>query len=208
MITRPTTALAALAATALAGVLGAGPALAQAAAPSPVRTGDVLHRADVADAFHAAQPVSRRVGTGDGQQALSACTGETRMRDVVGRHDRILHGLFTGQIGDGGAPFDVSEQIAGRASAAKATASYRTIVRQVRACQDVPEGHWYFGRVHRVGTGTGRGIWMPTFNGDGTRSGGYAVLVDGARVGVVDVNATGGPRRVGRLADSALTRLR
>jgi hypothetical protein len=207
MITRPTATLAALAAAALTATLTAGAASAQQADRTPAGGHDLLSRADVAGAFDSAGPVSRHAGAGDGGLGLSPCTGQTRMRDVVGTHDRIFHSIFDGRIGERGARFGVSEQIAGRASAAKAATSYRDIVRQVRDCQTVPEGHWYFGRVHRVSTDTGRAIWMPTFNGDGTRAGGYAVLVDGTHVGVVDVDAPSNPRRVERLTEVALTRL-
>ncbi|WP_296606841.1 hypothetical protein [Nocardioides sp.] len=206
MIIRTSTALA-TAVLALAGPFATGPAHAQAGS-APGGTRDLLSRAAVARAFDSDQEVRRDAGAGDGDLALSACTGETRLRDLVGHRDRIVHATFEGRVGDDSAPFDMSEQVAGRPSVAKAAASYRSIVREVRACQDVPEGHWYYGRAHRWSTDAGTATWMLAFNGDGTRAGGYVVLTADTFVGAIEVSAPRGPpagveaRALGRAASS------
>lgn len=203
MIIRPTTALA-TAVLAFAATLTTGPALAQPQADT-VSTHDLLGAEAVARALDSDQPVTRDAGRGDGDLALSACTGEMRLRDLVGRHDPIVHATFEGST-HGEDPFRASEQVAGRSSVAQAAASYRRVVREVRACQDVPEGHWYYGRAHRWSTDAGTATWMLAFNGDGTRAGGYVALTADTLVGVVEVSAPVGPRQLSALARKAVLR--
>jgi hypothetical protein len=203
MIIRPTSAIA-TAVLALAATLTTGPALAAPQADT-VSTHDLLGADAVARALDSDQPVTRDAGRGDGDLALSACTGEMGLRDLVGRHDPIVHATFEGST-QGDEQVRASEQVAGRPSVAKAAASYRSILREVRACQDVPAGHWYYGRAHRWSTDAGTATWMLAFDGDGTRAGGYVVLTADTRVGVVEVSAPVGPRQVSRLARKAVLR--
>lgn len=175
--------------------------------PQAVRPHDLLTRFSVASAYETQRPVSRSAGRGGSAYALSACTGETNLRDVVGRGGRILHAELHGRYGDRDRRFGVVEQAVGRPGARKAGATYRTILHLVSECRHQPAGHWHYGPRHLVLSDFGVATWMASIDGDGSRSGGYVVVRTGNRVAVVEALA-GGPRQVLQLAGSALQRLR
>ena len=199
-----------------AGVLAAGlglaaggqalgaPAPARTAAHAPVRMDDLLHPADVAGAFGVRGDVTSRVGS-DGDSALSACTGETSMRDVVGPDAHLFHGVFRGRAP--GAGLLVLQQAADQATTARATMTYRSIVGQLRACQHEPAGHWRYGAAHVVSTGAGTATWMATTDGDGTADGGVVIARSGRHLSVVEAMGSGAGRQVGRLAAGTLREL-
>ncbi|MFF2657637.1 hypothetical protein ACFVUH_09775 [Kitasatospora sp. NPDC058032] len=76
-------------------------------------------------------------------------------------------------------------------------------------CQEQAPGHWYYGAAHTLNVTGGTAHWYPAYNGDGTVSGGVAVLRSGTRVAVVEL--TGRPTDaltyVERIATAALERL-
>ncbi len=180
---------------------------AQTAKQASVQMDDLLHPVDIAYAFAVKHTVTSRVGGRDGGYGLSACTGETRLSDIVGNRADMYHGTFTGRI-NGKKKFSVIQQVADQASISRATRKYHTIVRLVSACQHEISGHWYYGRAYHVTTRAGTATWMVTYNGDGTRNGGEVLARSGRHLAVVEVAGAGTSSRVAMLAVDTLQRLR
>jgi len=86
----------------------------------------------------------------------------------------------------------------------------KQLVGLVEACQDEPAGHWHYGAAHTLAVTGGTARWYPAYNGDGTVSGGVAVLRSGTKVAVVELTGqpTGAPAAVEGVVTAALGRLR
>ncbi|MCX3058462.1 hypothetical protein [Streptomyces beihaiensis] len=141
-----------------------------------------------------------------GRQALSACSGEETMRDLTkGKATAYASVNWT---------FDTDglliESAASAPTRAAAAAWDRQLVALVQDCQDEPAGHWHYGAAHTLTTTGGTARWYPAYNGDGTVSGGTAVLLSGTKVAVVEL--TGRPTHAATygesIAGAALNRLR
>lgn len=169
---------------------------------------DLLHPLNIVDAFMVYSDVTSRVGSGDGGQGLSGCTGEERMRDVVGRGAHIYHGVFSGRAGKAGTKFTIAELIADQGTVAQAKHKYATIVRQVRVCQHEPAGHWHYGVAHQDTTSVASTTWMTTFVGNGHRAGGIIVAQTGHHLAVVEAVGAGTPRQVEQLTAGTVSELR
>ncbi|MCZ0980413.1 hypothetical protein O1L60_19340 [Streptomyces diastatochromogenes] len=85
----------------------------------------------------------------------------------------------------------------------------KQLVTLVQDCQDEPAGHWYYGAAHTLTTAGGTARWYPAHNGDGTVSGGIAVLRSGTRVAVVELTGrpASAPASFAGIATAALNRL-
>ncbi|MGW4705352.1 hypothetical protein [Streptomyces sp. NPDC004285] len=140
-----------------------------------------------------------------GRQALSACSGEETMRDLT-------KGAATGYASvnwtldtDG----MLTESAASAPTGTSAALWEKQLVALVQDCQDEPAGHWYYGPAHTLTTTGGTAHWYPAHNGDGTVSGGVAVLRSGTRVAIAELSGrpTAAPSQVEGLAAAALKRL-
>ncbi|CAG7650062.1 hypothetical protein [Actinacidiphila bryophytorum] len=150
-------------------------------------------------------PVAATVAL-SGRQALSACSGEEAMRDLTnGKATAYASVTWT---------FDtdsslLTESAASAATGTSAGAYVKRLDALVRDCQDEPAGHWHYGAAHTLTAGGGTGHWYPSYNGDGTATGGVAVLRSGTRVAVVELTGqpTDDPAYVEGVATAALNRL-
>lgn len=206
---------AALALTALGCLSGAtDPSAAATATPShaaarqaDVQRQDLLRPDDVAAALEARR-ISSTTGRGSGDWALSACTGETSMRDVAGRDVRLLHAELSGRLRDSGASFEVVQHLAGEPTARRAGDVHHDIAGLLEDCRHEPRGHWRYGRVHRISTDAGVATWMAAIDGDGTPDGGILVARSGRHLAVVEAMSPGSrPRTMRGLALRTLRRL-
>ncbi|WP_031512502.1 hypothetical protein [Streptomyces sp. NRRL F-5123] len=141
----------------------------------------------------------------DGRQALSACSGEETMRDLTkGKATAYASVTWT---------FDseslLTESAANAATSSSASAYEKQLDALVQACQDEPAGHWHYGAAHTLTAAGGSGRWYPSYSGDGTATGGVAVLRSGTRVAVVEFTGrpTDAPSYVKGIATAALNRL-
>lgn len=198
-----------LAAVATTALLASTATVAYAAAGQPgTRMDDLLHPADVARTFEVGGAVTSTVGPGDGANALSACTGDTRMSDVAGADAHVFHGRFTARDGQGGDNVTVLQHVADRPTADQATTTYRKLVRMLKACQERYDGHWYYGAVRHVSTPAGNAIWMDAIEANGSGDGGVVVARSGRHVAVVEAIEPGMMNvRLKDLATATLTRL-
>ncbi|MFJ8626443.1 hypothetical protein ACIRD3_26895 [Kitasatospora sp. NPDC093550] len=140
-----------------------------------------------------------------GRQGLSACSGEETMRDLTqGKATAYASVTWT---------FDTKglllESAANAPTGTTADTWEKQLVALVQACQDEPAGHWHYGTAHTLTAPGGSGHWYPAYNGDGTVSGGVAVLRSGAKVAVVELTGqpADAPTYVEGLATAALKRL-
>ncbi|WP_377270227.1 hypothetical protein [Peterkaempfera sp. SMS 1(5)a] len=140
-----------------------------------------------------------------GRQGLSACSGEETMRDLTqGKATAYASVTWT---------FDTEglliESAASAATSSAASAYEKQLDALVRDCQDEPAGHWHYGAAHTLTVSGGTGHWYPSYNGDGTVTGGVAVLRSGIRVAVVELTGqpTDDPAYVKGIATAALNRL-
>lgn len=177
-------------------------------APAALGTGSLLNAKDVAANGYGGE-VAPKLGKGEGGLALSACTGEERLSDIVPEGASMVHGTL---LGDGG---DVAHELA--VEAANATQSVRLASRvfeELTACQQEPAGHWRYGQDQQVKVSKDVSAdWMSVFNGNengagtGPACGGIAVAVNGARLAVIEVDwCTTGPHVAG-IARAAAIRL-
>ncbi|MFD5462107.1 hypothetical protein ACFWIQ_04650 [Kitasatospora sp. NPDC127059] len=140
-----------------------------------------------------------------GRQGLSACSGEETMRDLT-KGEATGYASVTWSFDTDG------RLIESAASAPTGTAAdtwEKQLVALVEDCRDEPAGHWYYGAAHTLTVTGGAAHWYPAYNGDGTVSGGVAVLRSGTRVAVVELTRqpTDAPNYVEGIATAALNRL-
>ncbi|CAG6395060.1 hypothetical protein NMG29_02955 [Streptomyces cocklensis] len=140
-----------------------------------------------------------------GRQGLSACSGEETMRDLTkGKATAYASVTWT---------FDTEGLLIESAASAATGNSASTYEKQLDAlvqdCQDEPAGHWHYGAAHTLTVNDGTGHWYPSYSGDGTVTGGVAVLRSGTRVAVVELTGqpTDAPTYVKGIATAALNRL-
>jgi hypothetical protein len=140
-----------------------------------------------------------------GRQGLSACSGEETMRDLTqGKATAYASVTWT---------FDTEglliESAASAATSTSASTDEKQLDALVRDCQDEPAGHWHYGAAHTLTGAGGTGHWYPSYSGDGTVTGGVAVLRSGTRVAVVELTGrpTDDPAYVKGIATAALNRL-
>ncbi|MFH8627179.1 hypothetical protein ACH4A8_35730 [Streptomyces vietnamensis] len=137
-----------------------------------------------------------------GRQALSACSGEETMRDLTKGGATAYASVNWTFATDG----MLTESAASAPTKAAAATWEKQLVALVQDCQDEPAGHWRYGAAHTLTTAGGTARWYQAYNGDGTATGGVAVLRSGARVAVVEL--TGRPTTsVAGIATAALNRL-
>jgi hypothetical protein len=141
-----------------------------------------------------------------GKRALSACSGEETMRTLTG-------GKAAAYAGENWS-FDTADTLltesAADVSTTTAAASYeKQLDALVRDCQDEPAGHWYYGTGHAFTATGGAGTWYPSYDGDGTVSGGVAVIRAGTYTGIVELTGqpTDDPSYVSGIAAAAVGRL-
>jgi hypothetical protein len=140
-----------------------------------------------------------------GRQGLSACSGEETMRDLTqGKATAYASVTWT---------FDTEGLLIESAASAATSTTAGTYEKQldalVRDCQDEPAGHWHYGAAHTLTGAGGSGHWYPSYSGDGTVTGGVAVLRSGTRVALVELTGrpTDDPAYVNGIATAALNRL-
>ncbi|MFI0718094.1 hypothetical protein [Streptomyces sp. NPDC021224] len=141
----------------------------------------------------------------DGRQALSACSGEETLRDLT-KGKATAYASVTWTFDSEGL---LTESAANAATSSSASAYEKQLNALVQDCQDEPAGHWHYGAAHALTTGGGTGHWYPSYNGDGTATGGVAVLRSGTRVAVVELTGqpTDAPSYVKGITTAALNRL-
>ncbi|MFJ9951475.1 hypothetical protein [Kitasatospora sp. NPDC091207] len=140
-----------------------------------------------------------------GRQGLSACSGEETMRDLT-EGKATAYASVTWTFDTDGL---LTESAASAPTGAVADAWEKQLVALVQDCQDEPAGHWYYGAAHTLSVTGGTARWYPAYNGDGTVSGGVAVLRSGTRAAVVELTGrpTDAPNYVEGIATAALNRL-
>lgn len=194
-------------------VVGTQSATADGAAPGAARPAAVavaapgLGSADLVqseDFRQGLNPVGATVSL-TGREGLSACSGEETMRDLT-------KGTATGYASVAwtfDTPGRLAESAASAPTGAEATTWEQQLVALVQDCQDEPAGHWYYGAAHTLTANGGTARWYLSYNGDGTVSGGAAVLRSGTRVAVVELTGrpTDAPTYVEGIVTAALNRL-
>lgn len=140
-----------------------------------------------------------------GRQGLSACSGEETMRDLT-KGGATAYASVTWTFDTEGL---LIESAASAATGTAASAYEKQLDALVRDCQDEPAGHWHYGAAHTLTVNGGTGHWYTSYSGDGTVSGGVAVLRSGTRVAVVELTGqpTDAPAYVKGIATAALNRL-
>lgn len=141
----------------------------------------------------------------NGREALSACSGEETMRDLTKGKATAYASVNWTFTADG----RLSESAASAPTKAAAATWEKQLVALVQDCQDEPAGHWHYGAAHTLTATGGTAHWYPAYNGDGTVSGGVAVLRSGTRVAIAELTGrpTGAPAYVEGIATAALKRL-
>ncbi|MFK0216048.1 hypothetical protein ACWEPZ_02270 [Streptomyces sp. NPDC004288] len=140
-----------------------------------------------------------------GREALSACSGEETMRDLTkGAADAYASVAWSFTTDT-----RLSESAASAPTKTSAALWEKQLVALVQDCQDEPAGHWYYGAAHTLTATGGTARWYSAHNGDGTVSGGVAVLRSGTRVAVVELTGrpVGTPASFEGIAAAALNRL-
>lgn len=140
-----------------------------------------------------------------GRQGLSACSGEETMRDLT-KGKATAYASVTWTFDTEGL---LTESAASAATGNAASAYEKQLDALVQDCQDEPAGHWHYGAAHTLTADGGTGHWYPSYNGDGTATGGVAVLRTGTRVAIVELTGqpTDAPDYVKGIATAALKRL-
>lgn len=172
-------------------------------------TGALLTAGDLAANGYAGG-VTPKLGTGGGGFALSACTGEEQLSDIVPEGTRIAHGLWRGAGGD-----VATEQAVEVGSPEQSVRLASRTFEELTACQREPAGHWRYGLDQSFTIKRLRiyGDWMSVFNGsaDGTglgpACGGAAVVVNGARFAVLEIDWCTSGDHVAGIAKAAAVRL-
>ncbi|MBA8793364.1 hypothetical protein FHX74_000969 [Friedmanniella endophytica] len=178
-----------LAATGLGALGQATPA--QAAPSAPLSTVDLLQSTDVGALRANLGELNQQQTDLYGARTVSACTGEAGLDSVTG--DKTLVSLgSTWSNADGENRALVTEAVAQARTPAAAARAANAVVTALRACQHEPKGHWRYGRVYHGPLRDGDHVWLDAIDGNGTVSGGVAVMLRGDRFGVVEVsNAVG-----------------
>ncbi|WP_354641661.1 hypothetical protein [Kitasatospora camelliae] len=140
-----------------------------------------------------------------GRQGLSACSGEETMRDLT-KGNATAYASVTWTFDTDGL---LIESAASAPTETAAATWEKQLVALVQDCQDEPAGHWHYGAAHTLTVTGGTARWYPSYNGDGTVTGGVAVLRSGTRVAIVELTGrpTDGPTSVEGIATAALNRL-
>ncbi|MER7947320.1 hypothetical protein ABTY59_08035 [Streptomyces sp. NPDC096079] len=179
----------------------ARPAAVAAAAP---RLGSA-HLVQSEDAFQQGlSPVGATVEL-NGRQGLSACSGEETMRDLT-KGAATAYASVNWTLDTDGL---LTESAASAPTKTAAALWEKQLVALVQDCQDEPAGHWYYGAAHTLTTTGGTARWYPAYSGDGSLSGGVAVLRSGTRVAVVELSGrpADASHHVEGIAAAALNRL-
>ncbi|MFI8458833.1 hypothetical protein [Kitasatospora sp. NPDC085464] len=193
------------------GVVGAQSAVADGAAHNAARPAAVtapgLGSADLVqseDFRQGLNPVGATVAL-TGRQALSACSGEETMRDLT-KDKATAYASVTWTFDTEGM---LTESAASAPTGTTADTWEKQLVSLVQDCQDEPAGHWYYGAAHTLTVTGGTARWYPAYNGDGTATGGVAVLRSGTRVGIVELTGrpTDAPAQLEGIVTAALNRL-
>ncbi|MFJ5230143.1 hypothetical protein ACIQBJ_09610 [Kitasatospora sp. NPDC088391] len=176
------------------------PVAVGSAATGPVGSAGLLQSEDQ----RGLNPVGATVSL-TGGQALSACSGEQTMRDLTKGRATGYASASWNFAADG----LLTESAASAGTAAEAAAWEKQLVALVEDCRTEPAGHWYYGAAHTLTTAGGTAHWYLAHNGDGTVSGGVAVLRSGTRSAVVELTgrSADAQTRVEGLVTAALTRL-
>lgn len=194
------------------GVVGAQSAAADGAAHNAARptavtapglgSGDLVQSEDFKRGLN---PVGATVAL-TGRQALSACSGEETMRDLT-KDKATAYASVTWTFDTAGL---LTESAASAPTGTTADTWEKQLVSLVQDCQDEPAGHWYYGAAHTLTVTGGTARWYPAYNGDGTATGGVAVLRSGTRVGIVELTGrpTEAPAQLEGIVTAALNRLR
>ncbi|MER6421752.1 hypothetical protein [Streptomyces sp. NPDC001137] len=150
-------------------------------------------------------PVRATVGL-TGKQALSACSGEETMRELT-KGKAAAYAEVTWAFDTKGT--SLTESAADGSTDTSAASYKKQLDKLVRACQDEPQGHWYYGKGHAITVKAGEGSWYPAFNGDGKVAGGVAVIRSGHRFGIVELTGqpSDDPGYVEGIAAAAVNRL-
>ncbi|MFJ9460556.1 hypothetical protein ACIRST_36470 [Kitasatospora sp. NPDC101447] len=193
------------------GVVGAQSAAADGAAHNAGRpaavtapglgSGDLVQSEDFKRGLN---PVGATVAL-TGRQALSACSGEETMRDLT-KDKATAYASVTWTFDTEGM---LTESAASAPTGTTADTWEKQLVSLVQDCQDEPAGHWYYGAAHTLTVAGGTARWYPAYNGDGTATGGVAVLRSGTRVGIVELTGrpTDAPAQLEGVVTAALNRL-
>ncbi len=141
-----------------------------------------------------------------GNQALSACSGEETMRALTGGK-AAAYASVTWTFDVKGAL--LTESVADGATDTSATSYEKRLNTLVRGCQDEPAGHWHYGQGHAITVSAGEGTWYPAFSGDGTATGGVAVIRSGHRFGILELSGRPGadPGTLQGVTAAAINRL-
>ncbi|MFD0329800.1 hypothetical protein ACFQZC_20410 [Streptacidiphilus monticola] len=103
----------------------------------------------------------------------------------------------------------LNESAAAGSTVASASASEKQLDALLSVCRKEPAGHWHYGAPRTLTVNGGEGHWYPAYNGDGTLSGGAAVIRSGRRFAVLELTGAPGndPGHLKGLVAAALRRL-
>lgn len=180
--------------------VAAQPAAVAVAAPG-LGSADLVQSEDFQQGLN---PVGATVAL-TGRQGPSACSGEETMRDLT-KDKATAYASVTWTFDTDGRLF---ESAASAPTKTAAATWEKQLVALVQDCQDEPAGHWHYGAAHTLAITGGTARCYPAYNGDGTVSGGVAVLRSGTRVAIVELTGrrTDAPNYVEGIATAALNRL-
>jgi len=167
----------------------------------------VLQPVDLYDVFSARRVLSDVVPA-NGRFGLSACSGESTMRDYAGQDADVTGAGFTVRAVGSGVRSSISQNVAGVSDSAQALATYNSLVKEERSCQHEPAGHWRYGAAHTLSFQGGAATWMRSFSGDsGTPDGGVIVAHRREQVTIVDITPGVSAGQVRQLAMDAIADL-
>lgn len=135
----------------------------------------VLQPVDLYDVFSARRVLSDVIAA-NGRFGLSACSGESTMRDYAGAYADVTGAGFSVRGVGRGARFSITQNVAGLSNSERAVTTYHSLVKDERTCQHQPAGHWRYGKGHTLSFQGGKATWMRSFAGDHLKADGGVIV--------------------------------
>lgn len=187
---RTSLALAAAAGVA-AGLGGFGMHAASAESAQSFGTSNLMQSQDIGSVKDDVGELNSQTTSLYGATGISACTGEDTFDSLTGNKN-LTSMSSTWSNSDGETDGFVTESIAQAKTPKAAKAAANKVVAALRDCQTEPSGHWHYGKLYNGPLKDGDHVWMDAIDGDGTATGGIAVMLQGNRFGVVEVTSAVG----------------
>lgn len=186
---------------ALAGVAGVAATLggygthaAQAETTEPFGTTNLMQSADIGSVKDSVGELNFQQSDLYGARTVSTCTGEQGLGSLA-KDKRLITLGSRWSNEDGVSGSSVTEAIAQAGSRSEAKRAAQNVLAALQSCQHEPTGHWHYGQLYHGPLRNGDHVWMDTIDADGTVSGGVGVMLQGLRLGVVEVSSV--PTTVG-----------